>query len=483
MSSTSLIKTSVIATAVALAGMSSEPAFSADIGKKMESMFNALSNTTAPGVFETETRGVVTAGGLVIRNQIDSVSLAHVSFPGIDAGCGGIDFFGGSFSFINADQLVEFLKNVASNAIGYAFKMALDKVCPSCLQIVNDMQNLANAMNNLNYNSCQLAQGLLTDTKGTLDAQAKKVTDLWSATTGLASDIAGAFNSTDGESGSTKAKNDETNTVRDLVDINFAFSAAKKAGAQAMFSDGDSDKSTLEFLMSMTGTVVQRLPAKTDSDKAMPTLQTYPSRISFVDFVEGNATKDSEGNYVVTRKVGAYQCDDADKCLNPTKAESGAYKGLKHILIEKLTTPGASTNLAHAFRTQTDVASDAQKNVISFLGGINFYIQNLSKISETTATKFIVDMAPIIAGQVAYENGYRIFQEIQDSFMALPKDVDYTEAQKVLAESSRKFSEGYADYTRMNGGMPQLIDYYKSLMSLAESTPPLETSNTEKKHQ
>lgn len=92
-------------------------------------------------------------------------------------------------------------------------------------------------------------------------------------------------------------------------------------------------------------------------------------------------------------------------------------------------------------------------------------------------------MAPIIAGQVAYENGYRIFQEIQDSFMALPKDVDYTEAQKVLAESSRKFSEGYADYTRMNGGMPQLIDYYTKLMKLAGSTPALETSNTEKKHQ
>ena len=49
--------------------------------------------------------------------------------------------------------------------------------------------------------------------------------------------------------------------------------------------------------------------------------------------------------------------------------------------------------------------------------------------------------------------------------MALPKDVDYTEAQKVLAESSRKFSEGYADYTRMNGGMPQLIDYYTKLVN------------------
>lgn len=481
MLSTSQIKTSVIAIAVALAGLSSPQAFSADIGKKMESMFNSLSNTTAPGVFETESRGVITAGGLVVRNQIDSVSLAHISFPGIDAGCGGIDFFGGSFSFINADQLVEFLKNVASNALGYAFKMALNASCGICMQIINDLQNLSNAMNNMNYNSCQLAQGLLTDTKGTLDAQVKKTTDLWSATTGLASDIASAFNSTDGESGSTKAKNDDTNTVRNLVDINFAFTAAKKAGAMAMFSDGDSDKSTLEFLMSMTGTVVQKLPAKSDDDKAMPTLQTYPSRITFADFVEGNTTKGADGNYVVTRKVGAYRCDDADKCLNPTKVDSVAYKGLKHILIERLTTPGATTNLPHVFRTQTTAVSDAQKNVMSFLGGINFYIQNLSKISESTATKFIIDMAPIIAAQVAYDNGYRIFMETQDSFMALSKDVDYTEAQKVLAESFKKFSDGYADYTRMNGGMPQLIDYYQKLMSLAGSTPPLVSSNTDKK--
>jgi len=35
----------------------------------------------------------------------------------------------------------------------------------------------------------------------------------------------------------------------------------------------------------------------------------------------------------------------------------------------------------------------------------------------------------------------------------------------------------------MNGGMPQLIDYYTKLMKLAGSTPALETSNTEKKHQ
>lgn len=44
-----------------------------------------------------------------------------------------------------------------------------------------------------------------------------------------------------------------------------------------------------------------------------------------------------------------------------------------------------------------------------------------------------------LLAQAAYENGYRIFQEIQDSLMALPKDVDFTDAQKVLAKASKKF--------------------------------------------
>ena len=477
----------VIATAVAIAGLSSSPAFSsADIGKKMEKMFNSLSNTTAPGVFETESRGVITAGGLVVRNQIDSVSLAHVTFPSIDAGCGGIDFFGGSFSFINADQLVEFLKNVASNALAYAFKMALKTTCDQCSIVMTELQNLANAMNNMNYNSCQLAQGIVDRSAKAIDDALKGETDLKSIATGLVDDLSSAFNKTSGESGATAVKKDATNTARKDIEINFAYSAAKKAGAAAIFSDGDSEKSTLEFLMSLTGTVIAKIPDESKPDSAMPTVTKYPSTITFEDFVEGNATKDASGNYVISRKVKAYACTDpgADECLSITDGNpNAAYRGLKHILIEKLTTPGAASNLAHVFRTQTSNLTDEQKNTISFLGGINFYIRNLAKVSETTATKFIIDMAPIIAAQVAYDNGYRIFSEMQASFMALPKKANITEAQQVMAEARQKFTDGYSNYVRMNGGMPQLLDYYQKLMSLATSTPPLETSNSEKKHQ
>lgn len=88
-----------------------------------------------------------------------------------------------------------------------------------------------------------------------------------------------------------------------------------------------------------------------------------------------------------------------------------------------------------------------------------------------------------LLAQAAYENGYRIFQEIQDSLMAPPKDVDFTDAQKVLAEASKKVLGSYADYTRMNSGMPQLIDDYKRLVILAGLTPSLGASNTEKNSQ
>ncbi|MDN4704685.1 conjugal transfer protein TraH [Vibrio parahaemolyticus] len=41
-----------------------------------------------------------------------------VSFtpPSWKAGCGGVDMFGGSFSFINAEQLVTMMRAVAANA-------------------------------------------------------------------------------------------------------------------------------------------------------------------------------------------------------------------------------------------------------------------------------------------------------------------------------------------------------------------------------
>lgn len=112
----------------------------ADLQGELEQMFGALSNTTPPGVWETQRRGVISGGSLTTRNRIMQENLVSFAPPRFEAGCGGIDLFGGSFSFINADQFVQLLRSIASNASGYAFQIALDAMCQSCMQNLETLQ-------------------------------------------------------------------------------------------------------------------------------------------------------------------------------------------------------------------------------------------------------------------------------------------------------------------------------------------------------
>jgi len=93
-----------------------------------------------------------------------------VSFvpPSFSAGCGGIDLFGGSFSFINMNQFVDLMRAVASNAAGYAFQLAINAMCPDCGNVMSDLQKEVQQLNQMFSNSCQLAQGLVNDAASVL---------------------------------------------------------------------------------------------------------------------------------------------------------------------------------------------------------------------------------------------------------------------------------------------------------------------------
>ena len=111
--------TAALAAAVLLGSSASQ---AGPLQAQMDQVFNSMTNVTAPGVYETQRRGVLTAGSVYVRNKIVDTQIAAFAPPSWKAGCGGIDFFAGSFSFINADQFVQLLRSVASNAVGYAFK-------------------------------------------------------------------------------------------------------------------------------------------------------------------------------------------------------------------------------------------------------------------------------------------------------------------------------------------------------------------------
>ena len=93
--------------------------------------FNNLgfaSNVTGSHSYESQAAGFASLGSVYARNQVRSIQLAHVDVPGMRAGCGGIDLFAGGFSFIKADQIVQFMQSILTSGAGYALNLALECV-------------------------------------------------------------------------------------------------------------------------------------------------------------------------------------------------------------------------------------------------------------------------------------------------------------------------------------------------------------------
>lgn len=57
-------------------------------------------------------------------------------------------FFGG-FSFVNAEEFQQMLQNIGQNAMGYAFELGLEAVCPTCNSVLKDLKNYASQLNKL----------------------------------------------------------------------------------------------------------------------------------------------------------------------------------------------------------------------------------------------------------------------------------------------------------------------------------------------
>jgi hypothetical protein len=89
--------------------------------------------------------------------------------------------FAGSFSHINADQFIALMKAIPSNAMGYAFQLALETVSPSIADVMNKMEDVMRSINGENLNSCELGKSIvktnLTTAGSFRSAPAIKVTD------------------------------------------------------------------------------------------------------------------------------------------------------------------------------------------------------------------------------------------------------------------------------------------------------------------
>lgn len=255
-------------------------------------------NLTGPSAFQGQSANYYSAGNLVYRAPQETAQIATMQLPGVKAGCGGIDIFAGSFSFISSDQIVATAKAVASNSVGYAFQLALSSLCPTCATLIQDLQDTMNKVNQFNINSCQTAQALVNGMAGRAQAQNDALCSNLTANQGTFSDrIASRVGCAANMVGATNALN-ATSKAQLPINKNLGWEAAKNHPFLA------ADSTLAETFMTLTGTVIYRCP-----DNNGCTINVLPAAAKD----SGVVTKLLDGGTFVV-----HDCNDA-ACLQPAE--------------------------------------------------------------------------------------------------------------------------------------------------------------------
>jgi conjugative transfer pilus assembly protein TraH len=290
---------------------------------------NANANITSPGVLQGQTQNAFTGGSIFMRAPGRTYQLVTATPPSWNAGCGGIDLFAGGFSHINKAQFVALMKNIGSNAIGYAFKLALLNLCPTCDNVITALQTTANAINRLNIDSCQAAVGLVNASVPDTWARGRAQTSVNAGTfSNVFSDITDAWTNVMGDERRANQTNQDV-VFRDarmkdkITSGNITWKALKRANFKHGFGASDED---LMIWMSIIGTVIFDAYSQDPQKPAV----IPGSGLSIRDLVATDY--DATGKALKKTKIKINRCTDGtgeEQCMKlvPSEVEIISFKG------------------------------------------------------------------------------------------------------------------------------------------------------------
>ena len=123
------------------------------------SLFNGITATgVSGGEQKAQARSIYSLGGGSIRTQQTSLSLMSVQSPSFSAGCNGIDWHFGGFSFISSAEIEKMVQSIAQSAVGVVIDLAMNVLCPQCYAVMNTMRDMSNKIRQDMQDSCSLAK-------------------------------------------------------------------------------------------------------------------------------------------------------------------------------------------------------------------------------------------------------------------------------------------------------------------------------------
>ncbi len=262
----------------------------------------SYSNGTDAQSYQIQGAGYYTGGSFRGRTNVVNVHPISITPPGVRAGCGGIDIYTGAFSYANTDQYLALLKAIPSNALGFAFNLALETMSPAIKGTVDQIQSVLDKVNNMNINSCDMGKALV----GGLVASVGKQEEYCKTTAnsqGWATDYARAKNEcgTGGKSAQYLKQGNNVHLDQRAVDLNIAWEVLKKS----QVVNADSNSELAEFIQALTGTVIIKAPT---NDNAGPEIIYKPNILVNEDTIKAIL----DGG-----QITIFSCDEKDKCLSP----------------------------------------------------------------------------------------------------------------------------------------------------------------------
>ena len=293
-------------------------------------------NATGPDVTSSQFGGTLSGGSLYIRSPITNLQVFSMDPPRFSAGCGGIDLYLGSFSFISAAKLTQFLRSIAQNAAPLLFKMAVTSLFPNLSAAVDKFQAIAQDMNSSQLNSCKLATGMVDALKlnpaGALDDLSKNITHGWEVLKGWKENFTDAVDTAVSRpsAGVARANGavmpDGRKEVQELG--NLTWNAMKsKTFAGELLNLGDSEYISMEIVQSILGTEVRKQGTTPESETENPPFLPLLRVSQLV-----NPDIDANG----TRSIPVWKCDsEPNQCQAPIKSAMASY-GIKGYVMRNM---------------------------------------------------------------------------------------------------------------------------------------------------
>ncbi|AOZ11211.1 conjugal transfer protein TraH [Cupriavidus malaysiensis] len=361
------------ALALGLSTASSEGALYSN--SAMDSMWNYTSATTTFGRMGATLSG----GNGALRVPVRNYTLYSFDPPRVDAGCGGVDLYLGSFSFLGTDQFKQMVRQIVQAAPGYLIHLAITAVCNPCSNILTWLQNMAREMNSGQYNTCKLSKmmvGSAIGASGLADAFGSNFSNeinlQWGEAKGLYNGFVSAWDkmfSSGPLQATSQARDSSTNNANMLVNA-----LVTNGGIDMMENGMFGGPAALVYnFMSFFGTTLRRT-----TDPGNQTLsysdEDFPATLTFADLVEGKAPGSVEPKKL--NSCSDLNITDPHSCQSLSKNEKYLWFGTKRYVITML---AGDQTTSDALSDNTVVSSYQTDSILDkIVRGVNLSGQEIS---------------------------------------------------------------------------------------------------------